>query len=63
MAILKYALSVIGYINTEVFLVKLIPLISKVLYLKLSAHHSLFKLIANHYVQAIRNLVCLGADM
>ena len=62
MTVLKDALAIVRHGNTEVFLIKLVPLISKVLYLKLSDHHSLFKLIANHYVQAIRNLVCLGAD-
>ena len=53
---------VVRHVDAEVFLVKAVPLARQVVYLELAVHHALFELVAHHDVQAVGDLVGLGAD-
>ena len=62
MAVLQNAVFVVRHVDAEVFLVKAVPLARQVVYLELAVHHALFELVAHHDVQAVGDLVGLGAD-
>ena len=62
MAVLQNAVLVVRHVDAEVFLIKAVPLARQVVYLELAVHHALFKLVAHHDVQAVGDLVGLGAD-
>ena len=62
MAVLQNAVLVVRHVDAEVFLVKAVPLARQVVYLELAVHHALFELVAHHDVQAVGDLVGLGAD-
>ena len=62
MAVLQNAVLIVRHINAEILLVKAVPLAWQVVYLELAVHHTLFQLVAHHDVQAVGDLVGLGAD-
>ena len=62
MAVLQHAVLVVRHVDAEVFLVKAVPLAWQVVYLELAVYHALFELVAHHDVQAVGDLVGLGAD-
>ena len=62
MAVLQNAVLVVRHVDAEIFLVKAVPLARQVVHLEFAVHHTLFKLVAHHDVQAVGDLVGLGAD-
>ena len=62
MAVLQNAVLVVRHVDAEVLLVKSVPFARQVVYLEFAVHHALFQLIAHHDVQAVGDLVGLGAD-
>ena len=61
-AVLQNAVLVVRHVDAEVLLVKSVPFARQVVYLEFAVHHALFQLIAHHDVQAVGDLVGLGAD-
>ena len=62
MAVLQHAVLVVRHVDAEIFLVKAVPLARQVVHLEFAVHHTLFELVAHHDVQAVGDLVGLGAD-